>query len=351
MGGGDRAVGRAPERDDPPPPALVAGMVAGTLGVALVVALAVWGGWDRFIAFDALHFQSVARDLDASEVEAGQSAFRYGRVGLPVVTYVLGLGQVHMFQATQAMATGVAFGVVVGAAAAIAARVHGRVSSGLVVLVVPGLWVGFLHAWADTLLAALVLGSILATITGRTRLCVASIAGAALTKELGAVCAVPAVVAALRERDWRGAATRACGLVPALLWWTWIRLRAGEWPLLADEPSRVRAISAPFGDVVRAIGGGRGDVAAAVIALVVGVTGITLFVWHRWHPLAVSAGVWGLTAVSLGDNVLAYPGDTLRVLTPAMCVVVLAVHLAGALESDAPLGPVRSRRPAADAST
>lgn len=315
--------------------------MAGFVGMALVVGLALWGGWSRFISYDALHFHSVARDLDASGARPGQSAFRYGRVGLPVVTYVLAFGRPGALEATQALTTGLAFGVVVGSAASVAARLRDHARAGLAVLIVPGLWVGFLYAWADTLLAAFVLLSIAATLADRTRLCVVAIASAALTKELGAVCAVPAIVNALLSRNWRGAVARAFGLAPALLWWAWIRARSGEWPFLAHEPSRSRAISAPFVDVLRAIGGGRGDRGAAIIALVVGVVGISMCVWHRLHPLAVSAGVWGLSAVSIGDNVLAYPGDTLRVLTPSMCVVVLAVHLAGVLDPGIGASPVR----------
>lgn len=306
-------------------PAIRMGVMALVAGLMITGALAARNGWDSFINYDAKHMHAVALDLDASDVGHGSSAYRYGRVGLPALARILSGGDDELLPMAQMLVTPLAFAAVVAAAVAIAERERGRGwRAGLVVLAVPGLWIGFAAAWADTLLTACVLVSIWATLSRRHWPCLAAIALAALTKEVGVLCAVPAALAAARHGDRRGAMYRVVALAPAAIWWAWIRLQSGEWPALAHEAARTRAIAVPFTDVVSALHGGRGQPAAAALALVVGIIGFTVLLQHPRHPLAWSAGLWALLGVSLGDNVLLYTGDTLRVLTPVMCVVLLA---------------------------
>jgi len=302
-----------------------AGVVALAVGLALTFWLASTRGWDWFIAYDAVYFRSVAGDLDASDAVAGDSAYRYGRIGLPLLTWILALGQVELLDATQALVTPIFLGVTVGFAVAIAGRVSRHPHRGLVVVVVPGLWIGFSAARADTMLAGLALVAAWATIEGKGRVCVAAIAAATLTKEVGAICALPSALVAYRSGDRRAAVARIFALLPALAWWSWVRLQSGEWPFLADEPARARAIAPPFVDLVGALTGGRGVAAAAQLALLVGVLGVIAVARFPRSALAWHAGAWGVLALCLGDNVVAYAGDTLRVLTPSACVVVLSL--------------------------
>lgn len=309
-------------------PAARSGAVAGSVGLAVTLTLAARYGWHHFIDYDARFFRAVALDLTAAEAVAGDSAYRYGRIGLPLVGRGLALGSTgEALDAALMLVTPLATGLLVAAAVAIAVRVSGRWTDGLVVLLVPGLVVGFAYAWADTLLAALVVGSIWATLMRRHALCAAVLAGAVLTKEVGVLAVLPAVLATARDRDGRGSLARLASLLPAVAWWSWVRIRSGEWPFLADDPARARALSAPLADVLDALLGGPGDPLAALLALIIGVAGIALFIEHRNDVLAWSAGVWGGLALCLGDNVLRYPGDAIRVLTPSMCVVALAARL------------------------
>ena len=141
-------------------PAVHAGLLALVIGLAITSHGAARYGWHHFIDADAAHFHTVALDLDASDATAGDPAYRYGRVGLPLVARTLAVGSPGLVSATQMLVTPLAFGVLVAAAVATAARVTGRWGLGLVVLLVPGLWIGFSYAWADTLLAACVMASI-----------------------------------------------------------------------------------------------------------------------------------------------------------------------------------------------
>lgn len=309
-------------------PVARAGVVAAVLGLAVTGTLAARYGWHHFIDYDARFFHSVALDLDASEAMGGDSAYRYGRIGLPLIARALAGGTTGLaLDAAQMLVTPLALGVLVAIAARISLRLTGRWTDGLVVLLSPGLWVGFAYAWADTLLAACVLVSIWATLERRQAVCLGSLILAVLVKEVGALAVVPAALAALRQGEPRAVILRLGALVPAVGWWGWVRLQAGEWPFLADEPARAHAISAPVVDIVSALTGGVGDPAAALLALIVGAMGIGMLVGHPAHPLAWSAALWGGLTLSLGDNVLRYPGDTLRVMTPAMCVVLLAARV------------------------
>ncbi len=307
------------------PVALKAGAVALACGLVITGWLAADQGWERFIAYDAVHFRIVAGDLDASDVEGGDAAYRYGRLGLPLLAWAMALGQGGLLDAAQALVTPLAFAATVALSVAIAGRAARHPLLGLTVLVVPGLWLAFRAGWADTLLTALVLAAALATIEGRQRLCVVAIAAATLTKEVGAITALPSAYVAWRGGDRRAALGRLAALAPAALWWGSIRLRSGEWPFLADGPARARAISPPLADIVDAMTGGRGHLAAAQLALLVGVVAIAAVVRAPRSALAWHAGAWGVLALCLGDNVLAYPGDALRVLTPPMCLAVLSL--------------------------
>lgn len=320
-------------------PAIRAGLLALTVGLGITSVLAAKAGWDSFILNDAVHFHTVALDLDASEAEAGDSAYRYGRVGLPFLARVLAFGAPGLLSASQMLVTPLAFGVLVAAAVATAARVTGRGSYGLVVLLVPGLWVGFWLAWADTLLAACVMVSIWATVEGRRWPCLAAIAAAVLTKEVGVLCALVATTDALMSKRRGWAVERVGALVPAMLWWAWVRMQAGEWPFFADAPSRASAIAPPLVDIVSALTGGRGNPVAALYALLIGTIGVGVFVRHPSSALAWSAGTWGLLSLCLGENVLAYVGDTLRVTTPATSVILLSAVLLDRARSPEPVPP------------
>jgi hypothetical protein len=308
----------------PKDPALRAALVALVVGLGITGTLAARNGWDSFIDHDAVQFHAVALDLDASEATAGNSAFRYGRIGLPLLARMFAFGDPDLVSAAQMLVTPLAAALLVGAAVALARRTSGRWTDGLVVLLVPGLWVGFAYAWADTLLAACVVLSLWATIDGRRWLTVGAIAGAALTKEVGVLAALPAVGVAFSARELGRGAEWLAALLPAALWWSWVRVQAGEWPFLADEPARARAISPPLVDIIHALTGGPGDRGAGLLALLVGAIGAGLVLRRPSSPLAWSAGAWGVVTLCLGDNVLRYPGDTLRVMTPAMSVIFLA---------------------------
>ena len=304
-----------------------AGVVALIVGLAITLTNAALRGWDAFLESDGHYFQTVAGDLDAGDAARSGLAYRYGRVGLPLVARSISLGRDSLLVPALTLVTPVAFAAIVALAVAIARRVRRSGWAGLVVLVVPGLWYGFAFALADVLLAACALTVVWATLARRDVPAVAGIALAALTKEIGVICGVASAMAAACDGDRRRALVRLAGLIPAGLWWLWVWSQAGQLPFLAQDRARSSAIAPPFVAIVRAFSGGPGDPLAAVLALLVGVAGLAVICRIPREPLAWHAALWAASTVCLGTNVLGYPLDAIRVMTPAMCVIGVSMLL------------------------
>lgn len=304
-----------------------AGLVALVVGLSITCTVAALHGWARFVDYDSRYFRSVATDLDASQARGSGLVYRYGRIALPTIARVMALGDVHRLDITLTLVTPLAFAMVVAGAVAVARAVERPPWAGLVVLMVPGIWYSFAYALSDVLLAACAVAAAWATLTRRGGVAVVAIALAALTKEVGVLSALPSALAALRAGDRRGTAARLAAVGPLLLWWAWVYRQAGELPLLADDPARATAISPPLLAIVRALTGGPGDGVAGLLALLVGVTGLVVFAKAPGSPLAWHGAAWALLTLCLGTNVLRYPPDAIRVMTPAMCVVGLSLLL------------------------
>jgi hypothetical protein len=313
------------------PAARRAGLLsAGAAGV-LVGALAARFGWQFFFWTDAHGFWRIARQLSGAGLGPGEDAYRYGRMFYPLTGLLLAGGNRAWLQWSLPAVNCLAFGASAACGVELAVR-HGRpVRHGLLVLVVPGLWLCLLVAWSEALLIALLLGFVVFHDARRNALAAVCLALAILTKESAALILVPFGVAALLGRDRKAFLVRAAAGVPALLWWSWTRVRLGEWPFLATTLSRSRAVGPPFDGFADLL---RGDVTAIhvieiglVLAVAIGGIGF----WLR-HPSSVVAGAAAIScafALCLGHNVLMYPGDTLRVLSPTLALLFAAVMVNG----------------------
>lgn len=304
-----------------------AGLVALVVGLAITGTVAALHGWARLIDYDSRYFRSVATDLDASQARGSGLVYRYGRIALPVIARLMAFGEVHRLDITLTLVTPLAFAAVVAGAVAVA-RAAGRPPwAGLVVLAVPGIWYSFAYALSDVLLAACAVAAVWATLARRGGVAVAAIALEALTKEVGALCALPCALAAWHAGDRRGdrGAARSSRPAPPLV-------GVGVPPGRRAAPARGRPGSSdshlpPLLAIVRALTGGPGDPVAALLALLVGVAGLVVLAKAPGSPLAWHGAAWALLTLCLGTNVLRYPPDAIRVMTPAMCVVGLSLLL------------------------
>ena len=142
------------------------------------------------------------------------------------------------------------------AAAAAAAELGGRSWAALFVALNPGLVYSASHDLTEPLSAALLLGGLLAYSRGRRAVAIACFGLLVLSKEPYAT--VPVVLAACeflkrRARPVESLAL-AAAVVPAALWWVYVRLRLGHWFTTAGHDAFVT----PFAGWKRAI-----DLAAA----------------------------------------------------------------------------------------
>ena len=305
------------------------GLAGAALAAALVIVLAAASpdGWRHFIRADGISFLDVARNLSGRGYSAGDNAYRYGRMFYPLVAFALALGHRSWLLMALPLVNCLALGVSIAVACELAARSGRSVRAGLVVLGVPALWLCLLIAWCESLLIALLLGFVLCLRNRRSVAASVLLACAVLTKETAALVVVPLVIDALWRRDRRSLVVRAGALVPAALWWTWVWLRVGEWPFLATTPSRTLAIAPPFVGLVQLVGDGVTSSRVCEVVLVLTVAFVGAAVWWRRPSslVAASAAVMAAFSLCFGFHVLDFWGDTLRVLSPALAMVVVAV--------------------------
>lgn len=303
------------------------GIASAASAAVLVGALAARFGWDNFFRADGISFLMVARHITGDTLGAGDNAYRYGRVFYPFAGLVVAGGHEVWLRWSLPLVNCLAFGASVAFAGELAASSQRAVRHGLIVLAIPALWFCLGVAWSESLLVALLLGFAVCHIQGREVPAAGCLALAVLTKETAALALVPLCLDALRRRDWRALAVRTtAGLVP-VMWWTWTRVRLGEWPFLASTPSRTEAVTFPLGGLVDLVRIDGVTTASSIeIALVIGVAVAGVVLWARrpCSVLAGSAALMGVFALFLGVHVLIFFGDTLRVLSPALAMVYAA---------------------------
>src|SRR5438067_4133626 len=197
-----------------------------------------WG-----IALDPLATGDVHRLLD-------KPSYRYGHPLLGWLGWLLGAGQ-----GSAAAAALLAAGVLSFAAAAWSAALLGRRAGGtgleaLLVIANPGLVYAAVHALAEPLSTALVLGSLAAYLGGRRRLAFVALALLPLTKEQ-LVLVAPAVATWELWRHRGGLRTAApllATVLPSVAWWIYARLQLGAWFTSGDT-----ALGTPFAGWRRAL--------------------------------------------------------------------------------------------------
>ena len=297
-------------------------------GAGIVVGLvAARFGWDSFIRADAKSFVLVASHLSGDGLDARDSAYRYGRPLYSIAGLLLAGGRQAWLPWSLPVVNCLAFGAAVSGAVELAVR-HGRsMRQGLLILAVPAMWMCLAVAWSEALLIALLLGFVLFHEERRDVPAATCLALAILTRETAALVLVPFCLAALLRRDWKGLAVRTAAGVPAVLWWSWTRIRLDVWPFLAESPSRSLAIGPPFAGIVGLL---RADdltaihVTGIVLVLAIALNAIRIGFRQPSSVVGGAAAISGAFLLCVGPSVLNYPGDTMRVLSPALALLLAA---------------------------
>jgi hypothetical protein len=317
----------------------IAWVLSGATALAMLVlvarALASHGEAVFFNEGDAYLFRETARDLFgqghafAAVNRVSEIPYRYGRMGLPLLAWLLALGRSGWVTWSLIGIQVASIAAIPGLAAALLDEYGAPAIGGAVVLFVPGLLIVYDKVFADPLLIALILLAYLLDSRGRPKSALAVLAYAVLVKEVAALALLPFLWRALRGRDLRGAAGVVSTLLPYAAWCVWLRWRVGEFPFLAHTISRTAAFSAP--------GVGIHDVIAAKTPnyqVVVGMVLVTVVLglagaWRaRRFPIAGLAAAYAVLAACLGTNALRYEAETMRVLALPQVLALLCIVVA-----------------------
>lgn len=305
------------------------------VAAAVVLAVVVSHWQSVYRPSDAPQFLGVAQNPFGNGAHyAGQAlvqgvAYRYGRIGFPIVAWVLALGRPAAARGTLAAVFVASFGAWVALAAEHLRRGGRRPRLALWILALPWmlLWFAVPEIVSEPMAAALMLFAYLCEREGRGRPARFAAALAILTREQMIVAFIP-----LAWRDWkrrRWAAVRSWSLVllPYAAWTVWVRVRIGHFPLTDPASTRRDAFALPFVAWYRTLTGPLAAsqkwsvlVAFATVALVA-----LLVIQGKWlYP--ITHGAVALAALSLcyGANVLRYPGEAFRILAPVQVLLVIA---------------------------
>jgi len=304
------------------------------LGVLLLLAhQQARGGWAWFVRQgDPVFFAAVARApfggggaFRAMGVPF-EASFRYGRVGFPLVAWALTLGRPSLVPAGLALVDLVSIAAVPALSVLLLDGYRANPLGGVATLAAPGLVLVYDRAYAEPFMLALVLLGFLCEARGRRGAAIAVFAGSILVKETAILALTPFVWQAARRRDWPTLGSWAAALVPYLAWATWVRVRVGEVPFLADDHSRRDALRLPFVGMVEALRDGHADAAIVTIILVTTVVvGVGAAWFARAIPIAGATLAFAVLTASAGPNTINYLGDALRILVVPQVLSIICI--------------------------
>jgi hypothetical protein len=255
--------------------------------------------------------------------------YRYGRIGYPLISWVLGFGKPAWIDWTLIGVYLASIAAIPGLAAVLLSDLDAPAVAGGLTLLAPGLLLNYGHVYADPLLIALLL--LACVLEGRDRRTAAlvTLAAAILVKEVAIVALIPWVWAALRRRDRRQLARAASPVVPYVLWCVWLRLRVGEFPFFAHTYSRSGALSAPFVGAIRAVAGDTPNIAvilpATLVTAALGLGGAWI---ARGSRVGALAFVYAALTLCLGKEALFYLLENARVIAITQVFAILCIVVA-----------------------
>lgn len=317
-------------------------LLAGALAVVLLAGALLFSLQRFGIGFpfenDAQVFYRVATDpfgpgdaFTGLRSDTG-TAYRYGRILYPLSAWVLAGGRAGSVHATMPVVYLLGVGALVAFACELC-RVRGAPPvRGALVLLAPGMLLTIPVLFSDPFVVALVLLVYVFHAKERRRGARIGAAAMLLAREAMAVALIPLVWRSWRERGWRGAASWAPSFVPLALWWAWVRIRIGHWPLLDPAYGRRGATSWPLGGPITAIREGSDVTGLFLLALVLLAATVGAGVWLRARdgsPLGTGTLALSLFLVFLGPGAWRLPGQAVRLMLPAQALIVVGLASSG----------------------
>lgn len=307
--------------------AVSTGLVAGGLAAVVAAAVVALDGIDGLFTGDAAIYRVVARwpFADGSAIQhlhtliaKDGTAYRYGRIGAPLLAWIVAGGRAALVTYTFPLVNVVAIGASVGFAAELLAR-HGVESrKGLLILAVPGFIAGTATVGVEPVAVAFTLGAFVAFEDDRVGLAIALGSYAILTREVMVLAFIPWVV---RDRNRRWILL----VVPYGAWCAWLRVRTGTFPF--TDPAARGGIDLPGLGLLHSLQHAQlgPELHALSLALQL-VAAVTFVAGSRLRRAAFGEAALALAvlAVFLGPGEFDFVGGGLRVLAPAHVFTVLA---------------------------
>jgi hypothetical protein len=318
-------------------------------GVVLVVA-ALTSGRVHMLESDGGSFAAIARDPfgNASTLHGFMhghwaidgTSYRFGRITLPLLAWLLALGQASATLVTLPVVVALAWGGAAAAACELCVRRERRRVLGLVVLATPYtyIWVRTPHLVSESLVLALILFAYLSWTDDRRGLARVLAAAAVLAREVTVLAFVPLAWRDYRERGRVALRDWALVLTPYVVWCVWLRVRIGTFPFTDPAPSRRDALTLPVVGIARMY---RGDVPLGPsVALLGALTALVVawYVWRerRWFPVREGAVWMAVVVPCLGTSVWSLWAEAMRVVSVTQSLLLLAVVAGARVRAGAP---------------
>jgi hypothetical protein len=306
---------------------------AATMFVLGVVAHRRTGG--LYAGSDGTSFLSVARapfgsgrGFPGDPLVVGV-AYRYGRVLLSLLAWLLAIGRAGAVPCTLAVVFAASVGAWVALTAEFVRRSNRRLLWTATLLACPYvlIWFGGPGVGSEPLAITAVLLAFLLHEDGRERSSRAVAAMALLARETTAVAFIPLAWQSWRRDGWRGVAQWAAVGCPYLAWSVWVWLRVGHLPVADPATDRSDAFVAPFRGIQATLqhhfaAGERAIVIAALTVLAAII--VVVRTSPRRRALACAGLISSCFAVCYGWAVWRMPAEALRVMALSHALILCA---------------------------
>ncbi|MEQ8841463.1 MAG: hypothetical protein RIB98_10800 [Acidimicrobiales bacterium] len=333
-------------------PFRIALLAAAFIGVLTLSTFALQGA-DQIYKGDPQSFRLVAEDpfgdghliLEDADVHDQGVAYRYGRILVPLVGWVMAGAQADLVVWTLPLVGILGFAVSAFLAARLCRMAGKPADRGFLVVAVPTMITSTVLVYSEPVAIALLLGVYVSYLEDRRRLAVGLALFLPLAREAYLVGLLPLAFAELRRLSLRHTATVGAVVVtPYLAWLVWVRGRVGDWTFTDPSTSRTDAVGLPGVSLVEAIGDADGEPAVIVGALLVACLGLAGFVvavvllrrMKRDRLLLWALLGFAVLGLMVGPQGYRFSGDGLRVLLPGhLLLALIAARNLGNKEGDA----------------
>jgi len=259
----------------------------------------------------ASHLTTPASQIDPVVASRG-SSIRYGRIGFPILIWIVAAGQPGAMPYAQAILI-IIFAGLAGAATMELFPRAGPIGSVLPFLA-PGFALSVVGGYGEVMAVALALWAVILVNQQRHWLAAALLAMAMLTRENAGAVLIGLVAWALLRRRAKGALVLLSSVIPLIGWYLVVKTRFGQLPLL---DTYLRKTTDTIGPPIIAVWHSLSHGPSASIATASARLALALIAFWLWRKdiLAIVAAAAGLQVLTSGTFAWHFIGDAMRAFT------------------------------------